>query len=59
MLPSMVNSYFLPFKFSFVQLGGMLFENIDLSEGEYADYDEKGECPVMISNLCATFDVTK
>lgn len=34
---------------------GTVFENIDLSPGEFAEYDEKGECPVMISNLRATF----
>ncbi|XP_017429094.1 uncharacterized protein LOC108337144 isoform X2 [Vigna angularis] len=40
-------------------LEGTKFENVDLSSGEYADYDEKGECPVMISALRATFEVTK
>ncbi|KAL3744464.1 hypothetical protein ACJRO7_013689 [Eucalyptus globulus] len=54
-----------PVEYSFLglwkaeSLEGTLFENIDLSGGEIADYDEKGECPVMISNLRATFDVTK
>ncbi|XP_019175868.1 PREDICTED: UPF0587 protein C1orf123 homolog [Ipomoea nil] len=38
---------------------GTKFEGIDLSEGEYADYDEKGECPVMISNPSAKFTVVK
>ncbi|KAJ9701917.1 hypothetical protein PVL29_003923 [Vitis rotundifolia] len=38
---------------------GTKFDGIDLSGGEFAEYDEKGECPVMISNLRATFDVTK
>ncbi|KAE8099987.1 hypothetical protein FH972_017926 [Carpinus fangiana] len=38
---------------------GTKFHEIDLSVGEYAEYDEKGECPVMISNLRSTFDVVK
>ncbi|KAL2544962.1 hypothetical protein Fot_14195 [Forsythia ovata] len=38
---------------------GTKFNDIDLSGGEFAEYDEKGECPVMISNLCATFSVVK
>jgi len=42
-----------------LKLEGTKFENVDLSSGEYADYDEKGECPVMISNVRATFEVTK
>ncbi|XP_022132352.1 UPF0587 protein C1orf123 [Momordica charantia] len=38
---------------------GTKFEDIDLSDGEFAEYDEKGECPVMISKLKATFDLVK
>ncbi|CAI9755696.1 unnamed protein product [Fraxinus pennsylvanica] len=38
---------------------GTKFNDIDLSGGEFAEYDEKGECPVMISNLRATFNVVK
>ncbi|XP_073525351.1 CXXC motif containing zinc binding protein-like [Phyllobates terribilis] len=38
---------------------GTKFENLDLSPGEFSEYDEKGECPVMISNLRACFEVTK
>ncbi|KAL8063238.1 hypothetical protein ABFS82_01G015800 [Erythranthe guttata] len=38
---------------------GTAFNDIDLSVGEFAEYDEKGECPVMISNLRAKFDVVK
>ncbi|KAK9273344.1 hypothetical protein L1049_018153 [Liquidambar formosana] len=38
---------------------GTKYEDIDLSGGEFAEYDEKGACPVMISNLRATFDVVK
>lgn len=30
---------------------------MDLSEGEFVEYDEKGECPVGISNLRASFKV--
>ncbi|KAA8521305.1 hypothetical protein F0562_011949 [Nyssa sinensis] len=40
-------------------LEGTAFDGIDLSGGEFVEYDEKGECPVMISNLRATFDVVK
>ncbi|KAL3650770.1 hypothetical protein CASFOL_007173 [Castilleja foliolosa] len=38
---------------------GTKFNDIDLSGDEFAEYDEKGECPVMISNLRAKFDVVK
>ncbi|KAL0017571.1 hypothetical protein SO802_004640 [Lithocarpus litseifolius] len=38
---------------------GTKFDDIDLSAGEFSEYDEKGECPVMISNLRSTFDVVK
>ncbi|RAL37993.1 hypothetical protein DM860_000687 [Cuscuta australis] len=34
---------------------GTKFEGFELTDGEYSDYDEKGKCPVMISNLCAEF----
>ncbi|CAK9143967.1 unnamed protein product [Ilex paraguariensis] len=40
-------------------IAGTKFDGIDLSGNEYAEYDEKGECPVMISNLRATFNVAK
>ncbi|PKA55896.1 hypothetical protein AXF42_Ash014568 [Apostasia shenzhenica] len=33
--------------------------NVDLSAGEFAEYDEKGACPVGISNLQAKFSVVK
>uniref|UniRef100_A0A803PFM5 Uncharacterized protein n=1 Tax=Cannabis sativa TaxID=3483 RepID=A0A803PFM5_CANSA len=42
-----------------VSLEGTKFDEIDLSDGEFAEYDEKGECPVMISNLRSTFVVVK
>ncbi|RUS14471.1 ankyrin repeat-containing domain protein, partial [Endogone sp. FLAS-F59071] len=32
-----------------------LFDDIDLSEGEWAEYDEKSQLPVSISNVKATF----
>ncbi|KAL0700510.1 hypothetical protein Bca4012_056632 [Brassica carinata] len=36
------------------------FDEIDLSSGEeFTEYNEKGECPVMISNFRASFSVTK
>lgn len=28
-----------------------------MSDGEFDEYDEKGECPVSISNLGVTFEV--
>ncbi|CAL5431816.1 unnamed protein product [Camellia sinensis] len=40
-------------------LKGTKFDDVDLSEGEFAEYDEKGECPVTISNLHAVFNVVK
>ncbi|XP_042520667.1 CXXC motif containing zinc binding protein-like [Macadamia integrifolia] len=38
---------------------GAKFNGIDLSQGEYADYDEDAQFPVMISNLQANFVVVK
>ncbi|VVB10606.1 unnamed protein product [Arabis nemorensis] len=39
---------------------GTKFDEIDLSSGEeFTEYDEKGECGVMISNFRASFSVTK
>ncbi|XP_073130389.1 uncharacterized protein [Henckelia pumila] len=38
---------------------GTVFTDVDLSGGEFVEYDEKGECPVMISNLRAAFTVVK
>ncbi|XP_050234474.1 uncharacterized protein LOC126682758 [Mercurialis annua] len=40
-------------------IAGTKFEGIDLSGDEYSEYDEKGECPVMISNLRSQFVVVK
>lgn len=40
-------------------LAGTQYEDIDLSGGDYAEYDEKGKCPVMISNLRFKFEVVK
>nr|XP_043606268.1 CXXC motif containing zinc binding protein [Erigeron canadensis] len=36
---------------------GTRFVDIDLTGGEFAEYDEEGKCPVMISNLRAEFKV--
>ncbi|MCL7042189.1 hypothetical protein MKW94_019789 [Papaver nudicaule] len=36
---------------------GTKFEGIDLSSGEYSEYCEKGQAPVMISNLKSKFEV--
>ncbi|XP_058224844.1 uncharacterized protein LOC131333996 [Rhododendron vialii] len=38
---------------------GTKFDAVDLSGGDFAEYDEKGECPVMISNLRSVFNVVK
>ncbi|WCJ29561.1 CXXC motif containing zinc binding protein [Euphorbia peplus] len=40
-------------------VAGTKYEGIDLSDGEFSEYDEKGECPVMISNLRSKFEVVK
>ncbi|GJM94137.1 hypothetical protein PR202_ga10754 [Eleusine coracana subsp. coracana] len=53
-----------PVEFSFADgwmaesLEGTPF-NIDCSEGEFADYDEKGECPVGLGKLESAFKVVK
>ena len=31
--------------------------DIDCSEGEFSEYDEKGECPVQLGNLQSEFKV--
>ncbi|MCL7041325.1 hypothetical protein MKW94_024335 [Papaver nudicaule] len=36
---------------------GTKFEGIDLSSGEYSEYCEKGQAPVMIFNLKSKFEV--
>ncbi|KAK1367854.1 Ribonuclease MRP protein subunit SNM1 [Heracleum sosnowskyi] len=38
-------------------IAGTKFEDIDLSDGDFDEYDEKGECPVSINNLGVTFEV--
>ncbi|KAL3688371.1 hypothetical protein R1sor_014680 [Riccia sorocarpa] len=40
-------------------LSGTKFENIDLSDGEWSEYDEKASESVGILNLKHTFDITK
>lgn len=56
---------FEPMEFSFgseweaVSTAGTRFIDIDLSEGEFAEYDEEGKFPVGISNLKAEFVVVK
>ncbi|KAJ4708151.1 hypothetical protein OWV82_018145 [Melia azedarach] len=40
-------------------IAGTKYEAVDLSGGDFAEYDEKGECPVMISNLRSKFEVVK
>uniref|UniRef100_N1QQK5 Uncharacterized protein n=1 Tax=Aegilops tauschii TaxID=37682 RepID=N1QQK5_AEGTA len=42
----------------FFKVHGTPFD-IDLSEGEFDEYDEKGECPVALSKLQSTFKVVK
>lgn len=51
--------YFSSYSMPFLQAAGTKYEDIDLSGGEFAEYDEKGECPVMISNLRSKFEVVK
>lgn len=41
---------------SLLKLEGTSFD-IDCSEGEFADYDEKGECPVGVGKLRSEFRV--
>jgi hypothetical protein len=41
---------------SFFKVHGTPFE-IDCSEDEFSEYDEKGECPVELSKLQSTFKV--
>ncbi|KAJ4836970.1 hypothetical protein Tsubulata_025280 [Turnera subulata] len=38
---------------------GTKYEGIDLSGEDFSEYDEKGECPVMISNPRSKFEVVK
>lgn len=40
-------------------IAGTKYEDIDLSGEDFNEYDEKGECPVMISNLRSKFEVVK
>ncbi|CAL1386358.1 unnamed protein product [Linum trigynum] len=40
-------------------VAGTTFEDVDLSDGEFMEYDEKGKCSVMISNLKSRFVVAK
>lgn len=55
-----------PFEYSFggdqwkvETTAGTVFENVDLSVGDWAEYDEKGNMPVSVSNLKSRFDVVK
>ncbi|KAF9898501.1 hypothetical protein BX616_003944 [Lobosporangium transversale] len=38
---------------------GTVFEDIDLTDGDWADYDEKSQMPVGISNIESKFIKTK
>ena len=38
-----------------VQVSGTVYENVDLSKGEWAEFDEKGNCPVAVANLRSRF----
>lgn len=40
-------------------VSGTKFPDIDLSDGDFAEYDEKASCPVGISNLEHRFVITK
>ncbi|XP_074317332.1 uncharacterized protein LOC141653463 [Silene latifolia] len=55
-----------PFDFSFMcpqwkveATSGTIYEDVDLSSGDWAEYDEKGNMPVSISNLKSKFEVVK
>lgn len=55
---------FEPIEFSFgngwkAESASGTFFDVDLSGGEFADYDEKGECPVGVSNPRANFKVVR
>jgi hypothetical protein len=39
--------------------GGTLFENVDLSERDWADYDEENDVPVSVTELEYTISVHK
>lgn len=52
----------VPLEFSFLgpqwrveSVSGTVYENVDLSQGEWAEFDEKGNCPVAIANLRSRF----
>ncbi|XP_010669152.2 uncharacterized protein LOC104886392 [Beta vulgaris subsp. vulgaris] len=38
---------------------GTVFENVNLSGGDWVDYDENGSMPVSVDNLKSRFDVVK
>ncbi|KAG2316033.1 hypothetical protein Bca52824_019155 [Brassica carinata] len=55
-----VHQIYLYFRVELKRESGTKFDEIDWSSGEeFTEYDEKGECPVMISNFRASFTVTK
>ena len=39
--------------------GGTAFEDVDLTEGEWADYDEENDLSVMIENVESSFETIK
>ena len=38
---------------------GTAFEDVDLTEGEWADYDEENDLSVMIENVESSFETIK
>lgn len=48
--------FYLGEGFRITSTGGSVYENVDLSEGEWCDYCEKAKMPLMISNIRAKFD---
>ncbi|XP_021739079.1 UPF0587 protein C1orf123 homolog [Chenopodium quinoa] len=42
-----------------ITTAGTVFENVDLSDGDWADYDEKKKMPTSVGNLQARFEVMK
>lgn len=43
----------------YVKTAGTVFENVNLSGGDWVDYDENGSMPVSVDNLKSRFDVVK
>jgi len=42
-----------------IKVGGNVYHDVDLSKGEWFEYDVKGSCPVSISKMKLVFEVVK